>query len=134
MKPDQIVFCKPCRQLPPFGNGLEGLRVGKRNVQKEADPASNPERPEFMRQRDHLVVMDPDHIVQAHRLGDHSGHSPGHFAIGHCIMGFDVDKIHTAMQSRPEHRVGVPQIIVPVEFGLEFEQPDFEIGALMKHQ
>ena len=86
-------------------------------MQVEADAVLHAQHAQLDRQRDQVVVVDPDDVVgPQHRL-QQRGEAPVHTDVLLEIARFELRKVEAVVEHGPQHGIGVAQI-VPVVLGL----------------
>ena len=114
LQADEIVGGERARQLLMLRDGHEGLPGRKRNVQIEADCVLHPALPELGGERDQVVVVHPDDVVGAQHRRQHGGEAPVDRDEPLEEAGLELGQIEPVVKDRPQHRVGVAQIIALV--------------------
>ena len=111
---DEIVGGECPRQRLMFRDGQEGLPGRAGDVQIEADRVLHPELPELGGERDQVIVVDPDHVVWAQQRLQQRGEALVDRNEAIEEAGLELGKVQSIVKDRPEHGVGIAQIVALV--------------------
>ena len=80
-------------------------------MQEEADRLGPVQLAQFFGERDQMIIVNPDEVLrQQHRRQGPRKH-PVHTQVTGEITSRELDKRAAKMEQRPEHAVGVPDIV-----------------------
>ena len=92
------------------GQGAKRTESRKGNVQEESDGLGNPERPQSRRQRDQVIVMNPDQIVRPQQRHGALRETLIHLQIGCVLLLRIMEGLQEIMKQRPQGTVTESQV------------------------
>ncbi len=111
MEADHVISEHRAGELGRFGQGREEAARRPRNVEEEADPVGTAAVAQRLAEREHVIILDPQHVVgldqRQHRIGEAIVHPL--VAAGETALIFG--QIDAIVEERPQCAVGVAVII-----------------------
>jgi hypothetical protein len=107
LEADQVVGEHRLHQLAIVRQVRDGRAVGPWGVQEEADLPRDAELAQIARERQEMIVVDPERRVGPAEGGERARHIGVHRQIG-AIIGFgDAREVGAVMQQRPQRRIRI---------------------------
>ena len=111
LKTDQVIGKQRTHQPFVLRNGGHDLRRRQRDVQEEPHALLAAQRPQLGGQWDQVVVVDPYQVVGPQQGGQPVGDQAVDAAIAIDLAPVQVGQVEPVMEHRPQHAVGVAQVI-----------------------
>ena len=121
LQTDKIVIRQPMRQIGLTREGAHITQGGEGNMQEKPDLASKTKLAQFGRQREKMIVMDPDHIFRSGDLYHLLRKARINGAISPFKPTVELDQITAAVADRPKYGIGKTKVEVLVIFWAEAE-------------
>ena len=101
--------------------GCQDQRRGQGDVQEEADAMRAAQRPQFGGQRDQVVVVYPDDVVLAQHRLELAREQLVDPPVAGDVAGVEVRQVQPVVEDRPEHAVGIAQVVGIVVFTAQIQ-------------
>ena len=126
LEADEVVGEEPADQGLVARKGHQQVRRRERDVQEEPDPVRGAHAPELLRERDEVIVVDPDEVV-APEVGRHRVREAGvHPEVTPVVEPVVGGVSHPVVKERPEGPVGVAVVVLVVVVRGEVDGRDGE--------
>src|SRR5262245_38340718 len=103
----------------------------KRYVQEETDGLGHTELTQVLRQRDKVIVVDPDHVVRLEHRDQALGKYPVDATISILLTLVIAKAPHQVVKQGPQRRV---RMAVVVRLEVAPAQPDGDVGDVVANQ
>ena len=124
LQADEVVGGEPAGELAVLGDGEKRLPRRHRDVQEEADRVLDAELAQLHPQRDHVIVVHPDRVVGLQQRMQRAREAPVDLEIALVVAGFELRQIEAGVEYRPQHVVGVAEIVFLVLATAERQRGD----------
>ena len=96
-----IILGEVAAELLMAGQGRKDLGRRERDVEEEAHPLPAAETAQLARQRDQMVVVDPEQVVVAQERLQGCGEARVHLSVGGVGMRIEAREVDAVMADRP---------------------------------
>ena len=107
----QIVLQQQRQQPLVVGQNGDDFRRGEGDMQEEADAVGETALAKLLRDRDQVIVVDPDEVVGLEDLRQLGGEMLVHPEIAGQVAAIELGQVDAIMQHRPQHAVGEAVVI-----------------------
>ena len=111
LQSDEIVGGKAAGEIPVLGDREKCLRGGNGNVQEEPDRIVDAELAQLHAEGDHVIVVHPDGIVGLQERTQRVGKALVDVEIALVVAGLELRQVEPRVKHRPQHGVGIPEIV-----------------------
>ena len=111
LEADHVVLQQQRDELLVVGQGRQHLRRRHRDMKEEADPVGMAAAAQRVRDRDEVIVMDPDQVVGFDDLFEFGREMIVHPHVSGEIAPRELGEIEPEMQDRPQHPVGEAVVV-----------------------